>query len=307
MWGAPGLSFGPLLFNLYINNICEVSKTVNTVLFADDTNLLCCGDNLEKLLDTVEKELNSMKIWFDENKLTLNLSKTKCIIFGNRPTNTEKKLMINGIELERVSEIKFLGVLIDNKLSWKPHINYIKAKISKSIAILNKTKYLLNKTSLYTLYCSFILPYMTYCVEIWGNTYKTNIHPIFILQKRAIRIIHKTAYREPTNPLFVQLKTLTFLDLIDYKTIQIMFKANNHQLPHGIQELFQLRESKYNLRGTCIFNKPSIRTNTKLHCITTKAVSLWNNCNDELKKCTTISKFQKLFRRKTLNCYELEQ
>ena len=178
---------------------------------------------MEQLLDTLEKELNRMKIWFDENKLTLNLSKTKFIIFGNRPTNTEKKLMINGIELERVSEIKFLGVLIDNKLSWKPHINYIKAKISKSIAILNKTKYLLNKTSLYTLYCSFILPYMTYCVEIWGNTYKTNIHPIFILQKRAIRIIHKTAYREPTNPLFVQLKTLKFLDLIDYKTIQIIY------------------------------------------------------------------------------------
>ena len=148
---------------------------------------------------------------------------------------------------------------------------------------------------------------MTYCVEIWGNTYKTNIHPIFILQKRAIRIIHKTAYREPTNPLFVELKTVTFLDLIDYRTIQIMFKANNHQLPHGIQELFQLRESKYNLRGTCIFKKPSIRTNTKLHCITTKAVSLWNNCNDKLKKCTTISKQKKLFRNQTLNCYDLEQ
>ena len=67
---------------------------------------------------------------------------------------------------------------------------------------------------------------------------------------------------------------MTFQDLIDYKTIQIMlglgFKANNHQLPHGIQELFQLRESKYKLRRTCIYNKPSIRTNAKLHCITTK-------------------------------------
>ena len=61
-----------------------------------------------------------MKIWFDENKLTLNLSKTKYTFFGNSPTNTENKLM-NGIELERVSEITFLGVLIDNKLSWKPH------------------------------------------------------------------------------------------------------------------------------------------------------------------------------------------
>ena len=131
---------GPLLFNLYINNICEVSQIVESILFADDTNLLCCGENLEKLLDTMEKEMSRMKIWFDENKLTLNLSKTKFIIFGNRLTDTDKKLMINGIELERVSEIKFLGVVIDNKLSWKPHIKYIKTKISKSLAILNKAK-----------------------------------------------------------------------------------------------------------------------------------------------------------------------
>jgi len=84
--------------------------------------------------------------------------------------------MINGIELERVFEIKFLGVVIDNKLSWKLHINYIKTKISKSLAILNKAKDLLNQASLNMLYCSFILPYMTYCVEVWGNTYKTNTY-----------------------------------------------------------------------------------------------------------------------------------
>lgn len=95
-----------------------MSKTLGTILFADDTNVLCCGANLEQLLDGMEKELSRMRIWFDENKLALNLSKTKFIIFGNRSTNTEKKLMINGTEIERVSEIKFLGVLIDNKLTW---------------------------------------------------------------------------------------------------------------------------------------------------------------------------------------------
>ena len=184
-----------------------------------------------------------MKIWFDQNKLTLNASKTKLIILGNRSTNTEKKLTINGVQLERVSERKFLGVIIDNKLSWKPHISYIKAKISKSIAILNKAKYLINQASLFMLYCSFILPYMMYWVEVWGNTYKTNTHPIFILQKRAIRVIHKTTYREPTNKLFIKLKTLKLQDLVDYKTIQIMFKAANQQLPHNIQGLFTRRES----------------------------------------------------------------
>lgn len=87
-------------------------------------------------------------------------------------TNSDKKLMINDTEIEKVTEIKFLGVIIDSKLNWKPHIKHINAKISKSLAIMNKVKYLLNQASLYTLYCSFILPYISYCVEVWGTLKK---------------------------------------------------------------------------------------------------------------------------------------
>ena len=77
----------------------------------------------------------------------------------------------NRVEIE-VYETKFLGVMIDHKLCWKLHIDYIKRKLSKCIAIL-KTRDLLNK-NLHVLYYSLIMPYMSYCVEIWGNVYKTN-------------------------------------------------------------------------------------------------------------------------------------
>ena len=88
----------------------------------------------------------------------------------------------------------FLGVIIDHKFSWKPHINHIRAKLAKNIGILGKTRQALNYSSLYTLYCTLITPYLNYCVEVWGNTYRTNLQPICIMQKKAIRIVNNVGY-----------------------------------------------------------------------------------------------------------------
>ena len=97
--------------------------------------------------------------------------------------NSNKKLTINNVVIKRVSEIRFLGIIVDNKLCWKPHINYIKSKISKSIAVLYKVKDFLNQVSLYNLYCSFILPNISYCVEVWGNTYKQILNQTLSFKK----------------------------------------------------------------------------------------------------------------------------
>lgn len=107
---------------------------------------------------------------------------------------------------------------------------------------------------------------MTYCLEIWGNAYKTNTLPIFKLQKRAIRIINQSNYIEPTNILFINLNTLKFYDLVEYKMAQIMYKAQNNLLCRSTQKLFKFRESQNDLRGTDVFKTNKIRTNIKQRC-----------------------------------------
>ena len=199
--GVPqGSVLGPKLFILYLNDICTVSTKLKFVMFADDTNVYCSGEDLKEVLRTVEVELFQLKKWFDINKLSLNEKKTKFMVFSGARTNCEVKLKLNQVEIDRVYETKFLGVIIDHKLCWKPHIEYIKRKISKSIAILYKTRDMLNKKCLHILYYSLIFPYLTYCVEVWVNVYKTNIDRIIKLQKRVIRIINKEGYCEPSNP-----------------------------------------------------------------------------------------------------------
>ena len=224
--GVPqGSVLGPKFFILYINDICQVSKLLSMVLFDDDTNIFCSGKNLETLQVQINEELRKLKLWFDCNKLSLNVSKTNFMLFGKGRSNTHVQIEIDGVAINRVHENKFLGVIIDDKLSWKQHIIHVKHKVSRSIAVINKAKLVLDYKSLHTLYCSLVLPYL-HCAEVWGNKYKTTLESVVTLQKRAIRTIHKVGYLEHTNPLFLISKLLKFTDIVAYQTAIMMYKAN---------------------------------------------------------------------------------
>ena len=133
---------------------------------------------------------------------------------------------------------KLLGVYIDDKLKWKYHISDVCKKTSMCIAILSKVKYILSTKCMYALYCALILSHITYCVEVWGNNYKTSLMSLYLLQKKAICVVCKSNFLDHTLILFSSLCTLPLFDLIMLRTAISMYKVYYNLLPLNLLEHF---------------------------------------------------------------------
>ena len=157
---------------------------------------------------------------------------------------------------------KYLGVIIDKKLTWKEHISYLSSKISRGIGMIIKAKKRLNKDALITLYFTFIYSYMTYCNHVWGTACRTHLNKIIILQKKAIRIICNVNRRTPTDPLFRDLKIVPFLDVNIYSIARFMFICVNGSLPKPFVGYFTTNANihSYNTRQTLHFHLPNVRS-----------------------------------------------
>ena len=112
-----------------------MSNLLKFVLFADDTNIFCSNENVAVLQDILDRELAKLFVWFSINKLSLNLGKTNYMLFRGRPPDLELHLKINNAEIPKVTATKFLGIVIDDRLNWKPHIQSVKSKLSSILSI----------------------------------------------------------------------------------------------------------------------------------------------------------------------------
>lgn len=168
---------------------------------------------------------------------------------------------------------------------------------------MSKCRFLLDEKTLLILYSSLILPYISYCSEVWGNTYNSHVQILYRLQKRAIRVVHNVGYRDHTNALFLKSKTLKLDDLIKFKSLQIIYRAKENLLPSNIQQLFASRDCRYNLRGVHNLKVQYNRTTLKSQCITRKGVNLWNSLHDDIKSATCLENFKRQYKRGVFKRY----
>ena len=247
--GVPqGSLIGPLLFLLYVNDMQNAVKHGSIRMYADDTNIFYFGKNSMEINAYIQSDMTNLEMWFKVNKLSININKCNFMKVQGKSINfelPEVNVKLCNTFLPQVNFCKYLGLYIDKNLLWKTRIENVCKKIAPVIGIIMRVKYYIPNDLLINIYYSLIHPHLIYCIESWGSAYKTYIEPLYILQKKIVRIILSAKKQDHTKPLFIELSILPIRKLYYMHVCQLVYKELNNLLPVKLGLLQTAEAHKY--------------------------------------------------------------
>lgn len=233
-FGVPqGSVLGPTLFIIFINDLPDNTGLAQSVLFADDTTLIYKNRDINVLTSSVRETQSTIHDWFSSNRLMLNESKTDTIIFSLRHSTLN--------DISTTDCVKFLGVYLDNKLTWEKHANNICNKVSKHIFLLRGLAKTVSQTTLLTAYYGLIHSQITYAILVWGHS--PHAATVFAIQRRAIRVIAGLGYRDDCRDAFKNLKVLTLCSIYVLQCLLHVKENESKYIKRDTIHLYHTRNS----------------------------------------------------------------
>ena len=274
LFGVPqGSVLGPLLFIIYVNDLCNISDKAKFILFADDTNIFISANTKSAAFEIANEVLKLVSSYMTVNLLHINTKKCCYMYFSpnkQKPTEisdneVEHYLAIDSKVIQRVSETKFLGVTIDENLTLAPHIHALNKKLNSTCGRLYRIKKFLPEFLHKQIYHALFESHLGYAISVWGGVSSNQIKPLFTTQKKCIRIMFgdnaafldkfKTCARarpideqrldeqfyrkEPTKPIFSRHNILAVENLYRYRCLMDVLKILKYSTPVSLLSLFK--------------------------------------------------------------------
>ena len=200
--------------------------------FADDTNLLFSADSSKTLHKEINDELQLIFDWLCANRLSLNFAKTEFIFRPPRKKLEQRVyLKLNGVKIYESTKIKYLGIILDNRLTWKHHVHELSKKLNRAVGMIYKIRDNCSDSVLRSLYFSLSNSHLTYALSVWGNCDAIYSNKLLLLQNKFVCAISFARFHDPSKPLFKELNILSFDDLYKCQLASLMWDYDHGNLP----------------------------------------------------------------------------
>lgn len=298
IFGVPqGTVMGPNLFILYINDIVDYVDKCRIQLFADDTLLYFIGDNVDTIVDTINSELEILKKWLGSNSLAVNTEKTKFMIIKNRFNNSDTMshsgVYIDNKKLEQVKECKYLGVIIDENLTFFNHAKYITGKIAKKVSFMGRIGNNLSAWSKLVIYKTIILPHLNYCATVLFLFNNSEINALQKKQNQSMRVILGCNRYTSIKYMLKETKLLSVRQTIFLNSMIFIYKVKHSLLETELLSEIDYVENihEYDTRSRGNFYVPAVKTSYSQNNLFHRGLVEFNKLPNEVKSCQTLKLF----------------
>lgn len=291
--GVPqGSVLGPLLYSVYVLSLRLARLDTRYFTFADDTVLLYSNENIQYLTHIINTDLKKYYNWLLKNNLKINAEKTKFMLFKQRnKTVPDIRINLNDVELERVINIKYLGLTLDDDLGWGAHVDHVKSKIIPLTGALQRCKHFLTDNAKYKIYNAYFLSVLRYLLVVWGSCGVTVFNKIKVLQNKVLKILFNLEWRTHSDLLYSTLKITKINTILKIEQSKFIYRIiNNKQKSNStIKHVNQIHS--YETRSLNDLYLENVRTTVALRSPLSESSKTFNSLPSALKNERSYNKF----------------